>query len=163
METVFRVCLIYLFVLVGLRVLGKREFGQLSPLELVSLLMIPEIVSQSLIGSDYSLTTGLTGVATLLVLVFVTSLLVHRFVRVQNLVSGQPTLLVHEGVFIADAMNRMRVTPEEVYTELHKAGLSELSQVKWAILEPDGSIALVPTPAASDSSTPTHPPREKKV
>lgn len=163
METVFRVGLIYLFVLVGLRILGKREFGQLSPLELVSLLMIPEIVSQSLIGSDYSLTTGLTGVATLLVLVFATSLLVQRFERVQHLVSGRPTLLVHEGEFIAEAMNRMRVTPEEVYTELHKAGLSDLSQVKWAILEPDGSIALVPTPAASDSSTPTHPTREKKV
>lgn len=159
METVFRVSLIYLFVLVGLRILGKREFGQLSPLELVSLLMIPEIVSQSLIGSDYSLTTGLTGVATLLVLVFVTSLLVQRFERVQHLVAGRPTLLVHDGAFLADAMNRMRVTPEEVYSELHKAGLSELSQVKWAILEPDGSIALVPQPEASQASTPAQPPQ----
>lgn len=163
METVLRVAIIYLFVLVGLRILGKREFGQLSPLELVSLLMIPEIVSQSLIGSDFSLTTGLTGVATLLVLVFFTSLLVQRFERVEHLVAGQPTLLVHEGTFLAHAMNRMRVTPHEVYTELRKAGLSELSQVKWAILEPDGSIALVPTPEASDSTTPTHSTREKKV
>lgn len=163
MDTVLRVAIIYLFVLVGLRILGKREFGQLSPLELVSLLMIPEIVSQSLIGSDFSLTTGLTGVATLLVLVFFTSLLVQRFDRMEHLVAGQPTLLVHEGAFLPDAMNRMRVTPDEVYTELHKAGLSELSQVKWAILEPDGSIALVPTPEASDSTTPTHPTREKKV
>ena len=164
MDTVVRIAVIYLFVLVGLRILGKREFGQLSPLELVSLLMIPEIVSQSLIGSDFSLTTGLTGVATLLVLVFATSLLVQRFQRVEHLVSGQPTLLVHQGSFIPEAMNRMRVTPDEVYTELHKAGLSDLAQVKWAILEPDGNIALVPTPAAdADSPTPTRPTREKKV
>ncbi len=76
MDIVLRITVVYLFVLVGLRILGKREFGQLSPLELVSLLMIPEVVSQAMVGSDYSLTTGLTGLATLLVLVFLTSLLV---------------------------------------------------------------------------------------
>ncbi len=143
MDTVFRVALIYLFVLVGLRILGKREFGQLSPLELVSLLMIPEIVSQALIGEDYSLTTGLTGLCTLLVLVFFTSLLVHRFKRMEQLITGEPTLLVHDGAFLTEAMNRMRVTPGEVFTEMHKSGLQRLSEVKWAILEPDGSIAIV--------------------
>ena len=163
MDTVFRIALIYLFVLIGLRILGKREFGQLSPLELVSLLMIPEIVSQALVGNDYSLTTGLTGVATLLVLVFITSLLVQRFERVERLVAGEPTLLVHKGRFIADAMNRMRVTPDEVLTELHKAGLSDLAQVQWAILETDGSIALVPTPqGAGDAPTPVSPPPRPK-
>lgn len=161
MDTVFRIALIYLFVLVGLRILGKREFGQLSPLELVSLLMIPELVSQALVGNDYSLTTGLTGVATLLVLVFITSLLVQRFERVEQLVAGQPTLLVHEGAFIAEAMNRMRVTPDEIFTELHKAGLTELAAVKWAILEPDGSIAIVPTDAAKAHHSP--PSDERKV
>jgi len=143
MDTVVRVTVIYLVVLLGLRVLGKREFGQLSPLELVSLLMIPEIVSQALIGSDYSLTTGLTGLCTLLVLVFLTSLLVQRFDHVGRLVSGDPTVLVHEGCFLVDAMNRMRVTPDEVFTEMHKTGLESLSAVKWAILEPDGSIAIL--------------------
>lgn len=161
MDTVFRISIIYLFVLIGLRILGKREFGQMSPLELVSLLMIPEIVSQSLVGNDYSLTSGLTGLATLLVLVFITSLLVQRFERVEHLVAGQPTLLVHEGAFIAEAMNRMRVTPNEVFTELHKAGLSELSEVKWAILEPDGSIAIIPTAEAKSQHSP--PADERKV
>lgn len=161
MDTVFRIAIIYLFVLIGLRILGKREFGQMSPLELVSLLMIPEIVSQSLVGNDYSLTSGLTGLATLLVLVFFTSLLVQRFERVEHLVAGQPTLLVHEGAFLPEAMNRMRVTPDEVFTELHKAGLSELTEVKWAILEPDGSIAIVPTDAARAQHSP--PPEVRKV
>lgn len=160
MDTVLRVTVIYLFVLVGLRVLGKREFGQLSPLELVSLLMIPEIVSQALIGSDYSLTTGLTGLCTLLVLVFLTSLLVQRFERVGRLVSGEPTLLVHDGRFLVDAMNRMRVTPEEVFTEMHKTGQESLSEVKWAILEPDGSIAIL---AHDPPANPfTHPRAERK-
>ncbi len=163
MDIVLRITLIYLFVLVGLRVLGKREFGQLSPLELVSLLMIPEIVSQAMIGNDYSLTSGLVGLATLLVLVFFTSVLMHRFERVQRLVAGEPTLLVHDGAFIPDAMNRMRVTPEEVLTELHKAGMDRLQDVRWAILEPDGSIAIVGRdPPANDQPHP-HDDRRKGV
>ena len=74
-----RVALIYVFILLGMRVVGKREFAQLSPSELVSLLMIPELVSQALSHEDYSLTNALIGVCTLLLLVFVTSVLVQRF------------------------------------------------------------------------------------
>ena len=143
MDTVFRVTVVYFFVLVGLRILGKREFGQLAPLELVSLLMIPEIVSQALTGDDHSVTTGLAGVATLMVLVFLTSALMHRFERVETLVSGTPTVLVRNGQWLQDAMNRMRVTPAEVMTEVRKAGVESLDMVEWAILESDGSIAII--------------------
>lgn len=163
MDIVLRITVVYLFVLVGLRILGKREFGQLSPLELVSLLMIPEVVSQAMVGSDYSLTTGLTGLATLLVLVFLTSLLVQRFESVEHFIAGQPTVLVRDGEFIARAMNRMRVTPEEVFTEMRKAGMEHLSEVKWAILEPDGSIAIVARgEPESAPGAPPHPRDERK-
>lgn len=144
METVLRVAVIYLFVLVGLRVLGKREFGQLSPLELVTLLMIPEIVSQALTGDDYSLTNALIGVSTLFVLVFLTSVLVHRFKRLELAVSGTPTVLVSRGALLGEALDVNRVTTDELFSEMHKSGLDELKQVKWAILEPDGHIAIVP-------------------
>lgn len=148
MESVLHVAAIYLFVLVGLRLLGKREFGQLSPIELVTLLMIPEIVSQALTREDNSLTSAAIGVATLLVLVFVTSLLMHRFRKVEFAIAGRPTVLVRSGELIDSALNEMRVTPDEVFSEMHKAGLQRLDQVEWAILEADGSIALVPTDAA---------------
>ena len=160
MDTVLRVAVIYLFVLVGLRILGKREFGQLSPLELVSLLMIPEIVSQALTGNDYSLTTGLTALSTLLVLVFFTSLLVQRFERVERVIAGEPTVLVHDGEFVAEAMNRMRVTSDEVFTEMHKAGLQRLQDVKWAMLEPDGGIAILARDPSPDHLP--HPRDERK-
>jgi uncharacterized membrane protein YcaP (DUF421 family) len=144
METVLRVAVIYLFVLVGLRVLGKREFGQLSPLELVTLLMIPEIVSQALTRDDYSLTNALIGVSTLFVLVFLTSVLVHRFKKLELAVSGAPTVLVSRGELRHEALDTNRVTTDELFSEMHKSGLDELKQVKWAILEPDGHIAIVP-------------------
>jgi uncharacterized membrane protein YcaP (DUF421 family) len=162
MDIAIRITVVYLFVLIGLRLLGKREFGQLSPLELVSLLMIPEIVSQALVGSDYSLTTALTGVATLLVLVFGTSALMQRFERFETMVAGEPTVLVDSGRFVEHAMNRTRVTPAEVFSEMHKAGLELLDEVKWAILEPDGSIAIVAREHRKNPDI-THPPHERKV
>lgn len=163
METVMRVAAIYLFVLLALRVLGKREFGQLSPLELVSLLMIPEIVSQALTGDDYSLTNAFVGVATLFVLVFATSLLMHRFKKAEIVVAGEPTVLVHRGRLFERALNVTRVSPDEVFSEMHKSGLQSLDEVDWAILETDGSIAIVPMrPTHSESAVAHKGSREHK-
>lgn len=153
MQTVPTVAAVYLFVLVGLRVLGKRELGQLSPIELVTLLMIPEIVSQSLTAGDSSLGNALVGVATLLVLVFATSLLSHRFQSFESAISGDPTVLVHAGKLREEALNSTRVSPDEVFSEMHKAGLVTLDQVQWAILETDGTIAIVPAPGAHSAAS----------
>lgn len=144
MEIVLRITVVYLLVFAGLRVMGKREFGQLSPLELVTLLMIPEIVSQALIGEDFSITGAAVGVATLLVLVFATSLLMHRFKKAEDVIAGEPSILVRHGKLLEDAMNVARVSAEEVYEEMHQAGLLTIEQVDWAILEPGGKIAIVP-------------------
>jgi uncharacterized membrane protein YcaP (DUF421 family) len=151
METVLRVAAIYLLVFAGLRVMGKREFSQLSPVELVTLLMIPEIVSQALTGEDYSVTNAAIGVATLLVLVFGTSLLMHRFKKAEAVIAGTPTILVRHGALLEDAMNLARVTEDEVFGEMHKAGLLTLDKVDWAILEPDGRIAIVPVREPGDA------------
>jgi uncharacterized membrane protein YcaP (DUF421 family) len=144
METVLRISVIYLLVFAGLRVMGKREFGQLSPLELVTLLMIPEIVSQALTGEDYSVTNAVIGVATLLVLVFATSLVMHRFKKAERIITGEPSVLVRHGKMLEAAMNAARVSADEVFEEMHHAGLQTLDQVDWAILEPGGKIAIVP-------------------
>ena len=151
MEIVVRIVVIYLLVFAGLRVMGKREFGQLSPLELVTLLMIPEIVSQALIGEDFSITGAAVGVATLLVLVFGTSLLMHRFKKAEQVIAGEPSILVRHGKLLEDAMNLARVTEDEIFEEMHKAGLLKLEQVDWGILEPDGRIAIVPVRKPGES------------
>lgn len=144
METVLRVALFYLFVLLGLRVMGKREFSQLSPLELVTLLLIPELVAQGLVREDFSLTNGIIAVSTLFILVFLSSLLQYHSKKVSRVVSSSPTVLVSDGRFIQQHLNEERVSPDEVFSEMHKAGLYELRQVRWAILETDGRISLVP-------------------
>ncbi|HEX7025606.1 MAG TPA: YetF domain-containing protein [Gammaproteobacteria bacterium] len=144
MDTVIRIVIFYVAILVGMRVLGKREFAQMSPLELVTLLLIPEIVSQSLVTEDFSIVNGLIGLGTLFSLVFINSTLMHRYKKFESAVSGKPSLLVYRGRFIEEAMNKERVTPDEVYAAMRMFGLEDLAQVKWAILEADGRIAIIP-------------------
>lgn len=130
METVIRVAVIYLVSLVGLRLVGKREFSQLSPLELVTLLLIPELVSQSLVREDYSITNAIVGVTTLLSLVFINSLIMHKSKWVEELIEDTPSLLVQHGKLIIDNMNKERISPDEIFAEMHHVGLYRLSQVK---------------------------------
>jgi uncharacterized membrane protein YcaP (DUF421 family) len=143
METVLRVALIYILLLAGLRVLGKREFGQLAPMELIALLLIPEIVSQALIGDDYSLTNALVAISTLFVLVFLNSLLTHMSRGFESVVESTPTVLAHDGRLVHDNLHRERITPSEIYSEMRKSGLERLEQVRWAVLEGDGKISIV--------------------
>lgn len=158
METVLRVAIIYAFILVALRILGKREFGQLSPLELVSLLLIPEIVSQSLVREDFSMTNGLVGISTLLVLVFVTSLATTHSTKAAAVIESEPTVLAYNGRFLEHNLRQQRVAPDEVMSQLRKAGLERLDQVRWAILETDGRISIVPTDAGGTPAITEEPP-----
>jgi uncharacterized membrane protein YcaP (DUF421 family) len=149
MEMVIRVAVIYAFLMVGLRLMGKREFGQLSPFELVTLLLIPEILTDALTADDSSLTAALTSVSTLLVLVFLTSVLAYRSPTFGRWTEGEPQVLVRDGHLVPSAMHRERVSPEEILAEMHKVGLERLNQVKWAVLETDGRISFIPWKATS--------------
>lgn len=149
METVVRVIVVYALIIVGLRLVGKREFGQLSPAELVTLLIIPEIVAPALVRDDPSLTNALIGTTTLLSLVFLVSLLMHHLHPLERVVSGSPTLLVRDGQFLVENMNRERISPDEIYSEMRKVGLHRIEQVQWVLLEPDGKLAIIPRPGES--------------
>lgn len=144
METVIRILVIYLFLMLALRIMGKREFGELAPFDFVVLLLIPEIFSQSLAREDFSLTNAFIGVATLLVLVFGTSVVSYRFDRVGRVIAGVPTVLVRHGFMVTKNLDTERVSPGEVMDAMHAAGLHRMEEVRWAILETDGSITIVP-------------------
>lgn len=144
MGTVIRVAVVYAIIVAALRIMGKREFAQLSPLELITLLLIPDLLSSGVIGDDYSLTNSLTAVLTLFAITFGMAVLMQRFKPVETLVASSPTVLVAHGKMYEHNMNRERISPDELFTEMHKSGLTELNQVKWAILESDGQISLVP-------------------
>ena len=153
METVIRVILIYLAILFGLRILGKREFGQLSPLELITLLLIPELVAQAVVREDFSFTNAIIALTTLFSLVFITSLFRYKYLYIEKVISGEPSVLVSHGEFIEDNLNKEHVDAEEIVGAMHRSGLYRLEQVKWAILETDGKISIIPEDEDRDSTT----------
>lgn len=144
MGTVIRLVVVYAVIVAALRIMGKREFAQLSPLELITLLLIPDLISTGVLGDDYSLTNGLTAILALFVITFGMAVLMQRFQPVEKLVASEATVLVAHGKMYEHNMNRERISPDELFTEMHKSGLTELNQVEWAILESDGQISLVP-------------------
>jgi uncharacterized membrane protein YcaP (DUF421 family) len=143
MDTVWRVVVIYAFLIIALRTMGKRDIGQLAPFDLVILLLIPELVSQAMVGEDFSLINGIVGVTTLLSLVFLTSVAAFLNKGAARIIEGQPSILVQHGRLVPENMNRERVAPEEVVAQMRQAGLDRMAQVKWGILETDGKISFV--------------------
>lgn len=131
-------------VLLGVfRVIGKRELSRLSPFEFVTLMLVPELVSEVVQGTG-ELSSALVGLSTLFLLVVLTSTLSHRFKPFQTLVEPAPTVLVANGHMLEKHMNDERIAPDELLSEMHKQGLEHLHQVKWAILESGGHITFVP-------------------
>ncbi len=143
METVIRVAFVYVFILALFRVMGKREVSQLTPTELVMLLLIPEIMSQALVREDFSMTNGVIGVTTLMSLVFITSALTYSFKRFGEFVEGKPALLVEKGKPVNETMDLERIPAEELASEMRRAGIEKLEDVKWAVLESGGRIAII--------------------
>ena len=144
METVWRVAATYLFLMVVLRVMGKRDVGQLAPFDLVVLLLIPELFAGSMMGEDSSITSSIIGVSTLLSLVFLTSVFVHVSEKAGAVIEGRPTVLVRHGSLVEENLNRERVGPDEILAQMHLSGLERMEQVKWGILEADGRISFSP-------------------
>jgi uncharacterized membrane protein YcaP (DUF421 family) len=144
METVVRVALAYVFVVAGLRLTGKRSFGQLSPADLVVLMLIPEFFQQAISREDFSMTNALVAVSTLLILVVVADTLGYRFPRFGHVLTGKPVTVAAHGELRPDRLDRERLSPDEVLDAMHRAGLERMDQVKWAVLYPDGTIAVVP-------------------
>lgn len=144
METVLRVVVMYFMVWGAFRVMGKRELTRMSPLELVLLLFIPQLFSRAITRQDYSFTNAVIGATTLLSLVFLSSALSYRFKRVGEVMVPRPTVLVEHGRFVVHALHEERITPRDVYDAMQKSGVVDVADVEWAVLQSDGSIAIIP-------------------
>lgn len=143
-EIVLRTTIVYVAVFTLLRVAGKRELGQMSVPDLVVILVIANAVQNSLNGGDVSLTGGLVAAATLVVL----NVLLDRFGRripfFSRLVIEEPTLLLQDGKPITTHIQREGVSVEEIEMAAREHGIADLADVSAAILEPDGSISIIP-------------------
>jgi uncharacterized membrane protein YcaP (DUF421 family) len=143
-ELVLRTLVVYATVLGLLRLAGKRELGQMSPADLVVILIIANAVQNSMNGGDVSLIGGLVSAATLVV----GNLLLGRFGRripiLGRLVVEEPTLLLQDGKCIMENLEREHVDMEEIEMAAREHGIAELDEVAAAVLEIDGSISIIP-------------------
>jgi uncharacterized membrane protein YcaP (DUF421 family) len=142
LELVVRATAVYLFLFFLLRFIGKKHVGQMSPFDLVVLLIISETVDASLIGDDKSLTGGLISAATLVVLVYVVGYLTWRDKTIERWVEGRPKILVRHGHVNNEALDDQQVTRSELMEALRRQGCSAVTDVRFAMLENDGSITM---------------------
>jgi len=143
-DIVLRTAVIYLVILVGLRLAGKREIGQMTVFDLVVLLLIANAVQNAMVGPDTSLAGGVLAAVVLLVLNAVVARLRLRWPRLRRIIEGSPTLLVLHGGVIADHLRREGLDQETLEAALREHGVADLSDVEMAVLEIDGSISVVP-------------------
>jgi uncharacterized membrane protein YcaP (DUF421 family) len=143
-DIIVRTAAVYVVVLIGLRLSGKREIGQMTVFDLVVLLLIANAVQNAMVGPDTSLTGGVLAAAVLLVLNVAVARLRLRWPRLRRFVEGSPTLLVLHGEVIPDHLRREGVDQETLEAALREHGVANLSGVEMAVLEIDGSISVVP-------------------
>jgi uncharacterized membrane protein YcaP (DUF421 family) len=142
-EIALRTGVIYLVVLIGVRLSGKREVGQMTPFDLTLLLLISNSVQNAMTGPDTSLLGGVVAAATLLLVNYVVGELSGVNRRFRKLVEGQPSLLVHDGQVIDAHMAKEHVSRDDLERALREHGIANAKDVALAVLEVDGSISCL--------------------
>lgn len=142
-EKILRPIVVYVFLIVGLRLAGKREMAQLNPFDLVVLLTISNTVQNAIIGEDNSITGGLIGAATLLVVNHVVVRYLYGHERLEQLVEGAPSVLIEHGAIQRNTLRKELVTELELETAAHKQGFASLAEIDRAVLDSGGTISFV--------------------
>jgi uncharacterized membrane protein YcaP (DUF421 family) len=148
-EFLIRAVVVYGFLLVLLRVTGKRQIGQLAPFDLVLLLVLSNAVQNSMNGGDNSITGGLISAATLVGLNWIVARITYRSKRLEGLIEGHPVVLVHDGRVNHDAMRQVQMTMHELESSLRSEGCAGLAHVRFAVLENNGHVTVVPMDGAT--------------
>lgn len=135
---------IYVFLIIGLRLLGKRELGQMNIYDLVLIVVLGNAVQNAMMNNDNSLLGGLIAATTLLVLNKVLNLVMHRSKRIERAMIGEAVLILNDGKLIEEKMRAEGVTRDQLMQALREHGLSRTEQAHMCVLEVDGSISVVP-------------------
>jgi len=143
MDIVARAAIMFAVLYVLLRLMGKRELGQLTPFELVVMIVLGDLIQQGVTHNDFSLTGALLAVSTFAFLAIVMSWLTYLSPRAEKLLDGEPRVIIRDGILMRENLRRDRMTQGEVESEMRLAGIARMDQVAWAILEPQGKISFI--------------------
>lgn len=134
---------VYLFIIIAIRLFGKKELAQLSVIDLVFILLISNAVQNAMVGSDSSLAGGLVAAVALFIVNFVIKNLLYTFPKLGGLVQGHALLLIYKGELIQANLNKARISIEEINEALREHGVSQVADVDLAVLEVDGNISIL--------------------
>ena len=143
MEIVLRSMAVFAFLWFLMRVVGKKELTQLSAFELVLLVVIGDLVQQGVTEEDMSVTGAVLATGTIALLVVASSYVGFRWRRTEKVIEGMPVLVVSDGRLIPEAIRVERLTEEEVVSEARQAGIGDIADVRFGVLEPDGRFSFV--------------------
>jgi uncharacterized membrane protein YcaP (DUF421 family) len=154
----FRTAVVYLAILLGLRLAGKREVGQMTPFDLVLLLLLSNAVQNAMVGADSSLVGGLAAAAVLILLNLSVGRLAARNARLRRLVKGHARLLVNRGLPVQKNLEAEGIAREDLMQALREHGVATLEDVRLAVLEVDGTISVLKN---DDVTGDTHRPHRR--
>lgn len=143
MDVVLRATAMFVVVFLLLRLLGKRELGQLAPFELVTLVVIGDLIQQGITHNDFSLTGASLAIGTFAFWTLVMGWISYLSPRMEKWMTGEPRVIVREGEILRANMRRERMTVMELESEMRLAGIGSMTDVAWAILEPNGKISFI--------------------
>jgi uncharacterized membrane protein YcaP (DUF421 family) len=143
MDLVFRAAVVFAFVFLVTRIVGRRQLSQLEPFDLILLVVIGDLVQQGVTQSDESVTGALIVISTIALLSFAVSWVSFRSRKLRLVTEGEPIVLVQNGRVIERNMRRERITREDIEEAARRQQITSIADLRWAILEDDGGITCI--------------------
>jgi uncharacterized membrane protein YcaP (DUF421 family) len=143
LEIIGRSVIVYLFIVVAIRIAGKKELAQLSVIDLVFILLISNAVQNAMVGPDNSLVGGLIAAASLFLVNIILKFITYKFKKVDEIFEGDPVILVHKGKIMQRNLDKEKIPLDELEASVREHGVEKIEDVDLAILEVDGNISII--------------------
>jgi uncharacterized membrane protein YcaP (DUF421 family) len=143
LEIVGRSVVVYLFIVIAIRIAGKKELAQLSVIDLVFILLISNAVQNAMVGPDNSLLGGLIAAASLFLVNIILKFITYRYKKANALLEGEPVILIHDGKIIQKNLDKEKIPLDELEASVREHGVEKIKEVNLAILEIDGNISII--------------------
>ena len=143
LEKVLRPVIVYFFLLIGLRLAGKRELAQLNPFDFIVLMTLSNTVQNAIIGNDNTVVGGIIGAGSLIAINYLVVRMAQKNRRLMRLLAGRADVLVKNGVIQKDHLNREMISKPELLAAAHKQGITSLKDVDYCVLEPTGTLTFI--------------------
>jgi uncharacterized membrane protein YcaP (DUF421 family) len=142
-EIVIRSVAVYVFIIIAIRIAGKKELAQLSVIDLVFILLISNSVQNAMVGSDSSLAGGLIAAASLFIVNIILKYVTYRYKKANTILEGEPVMLIHNGHLLKSKLEKEKIPVEELEAAIREHGVKDIKDVNLAVLEIDGNISII--------------------